>query len=280
MNPVNRRLSPFGAVVPFLRTGTCSQALFGTINRAYGCPMPVEEHASALLAGGLMMQGYQCGQIWGAALAAGARAYRLYGTGADAQAGAIAAARGAIDAFRSCSEHVDCSDIIDLHAKPSKKDIVRMMLKGTYARCMGLAARYPRLAMRAIDGALSAPSVAMPAGPASCAALVAQRMGASEARTVIAAGLAGGIGLSGGACGALAGAVWLTVLRKLENGDAKIGFHDPDAAAMLERFLKSANYELECSAIVGRTFDGIADHARHVCQGGCAKILDALAAAS
>ncbi len=33
------------------------------------------------LAGGIVGNGYQCGMIWGAALAAGAQAYRLLGTG-------------------------------------------------------------------------------------------------------------------------------------------------------------------------------------------------------
>ena len=47
--------------------------------------MPLEEHAAAPLAGGIMQHGYQCGMIWGAALAAGAQAYRLYGAGAQAE---------------------------------------------------------------------------------------------------------------------------------------------------------------------------------------------------
>ncbi len=278
MTEPSRRIPVLGAVGPFLKAGACSQALFTTLNRAYGYPLPAEEHASALLAGGLMMQGYQCGQIWGAALAAGAQAHRLHGTGPDAQVQAVVAARAVVDAFRARSGHVDCFDITDMHSKPSKKDIVRVLLKGTYMRCMRLAASYPRLAVAAIDGALSGGPVRVGAAPVSCAALVAQRMGASEARTTMAAGLAGGIGLSGGACGALGAAIWLTALKKLDEGDAKIGFSDPRAAAVLDRFLKSANYELECSAIVGRTFDGVADHAQHVCQGGCARILDTLAA--
>ena len=40
----------------------------------------LEERAADPWAGGLM-QGYQCGQLWDAALAAGAQAHRLWGAG-------------------------------------------------------------------------------------------------------------------------------------------------------------------------------------------------------
>ena len=47
-----------------------------------------------ILAGGIATQGYQCGMLWGAALAAGAQAYRLYGYGAHAETAAIIAFKG------------------------------------------------------------------------------------------------------------------------------------------------------------------------------------------
>lgn len=43
-------------------------------------------------AGGIMQRGYQCGMIWGAALAAGAEAHRLHGPGPQAETAAIMAA--------------------------------------------------------------------------------------------------------------------------------------------------------------------------------------------
>jgi hypothetical protein len=48
---------------------------------------------------------------------------------------------------------------------------------------------------------------------------------------------------------------------------------------LVDRFEECAGYELECSAIVGRRFEGVTDHARHLAGGGCAKLLDVLAAA-
>jgi hypothetical protein len=70
-----------------------------------------------------------------------------------------------------------------------------------------MAARYAPVALREIDAALSDPTVEAPHGPLSCAAVLARKMGAVDQHAVMAAGLAGGIGLSGGACGALGAAV-------------------------------------------------------------------------
>ena len=46
----------------------------------------------------------------------------------------------------------------------------------------------------------------------------------------------------------------------------------------MDRFLASADYEFECASIVGRKFEDVADHAQYVREGGCAKIISALAA--
>ena len=62
------------------------------VDRSFDHPLKLEERASMPLAGGIMLHGYQCGMIWGAALAAGAQAYRLYGPGPQAETAAIIAA--------------------------------------------------------------------------------------------------------------------------------------------------------------------------------------------
>jgi len=49
---------------------------------------------------------------------------------------------------------------------------------------------------------------------------------------------------------------------------------------VLEPFLKSTDYEFECSEIVGRTFEDIDDHSRHVNGGGCAEIIETLVKAT
>ena len=248
------------------------------VDDSFDQPMKLEEHASMTLAGGVMQQGYQCGMLWGAALAAGAQAYRLWGPGPRAEAGAVIAAQQAVEAFRAHTGEINCAEIVQMNWKaPTKGRILKFFLKGGPIGCFRLAANYAPLAYDAIDSALSDQPIDTPAPPISCAALLAQKMGAAELHTVMAAGLAGGIGLSGGACGALGAAIWLSGVKNSGEGDGKISFNDPAASTAIERFLESADYEFECAKIVGRQFENVADHAAYVREGGCSKIIEALA---
>lgn len=112
----------------------------------------------------------------------------------------------------------------------------------------------------------------------SCAALLARKMGASGMHAVMAAGFAGGIGLSGGGCGALAAAIWVIGMNQLKEGAAKLDFKNPRALEAVDRFLACSGQEFECSKISGRGFENIGDHAAFLRDGGCSQIIDALAA--
>jgi hypothetical protein len=240
--------------------------------------MEIEEQAADPLAGG-MMHGYQCGMIWGAALAAGAQAYRTFGTGPQAEARAILAAQSIVESFRAQNNNINCLEITEMDmSSPTARMIVRFLIKsGVTGSCFGMAARYAPAAFGEINGAFSEdPMEALPA-PVSCSAMVAQKMGASDMHTVMAAGFAGGIGLSGGACGALGAAIWITAMNSLEEGVDKIGFEAPGASDVIEGFIKCTNYEFECSKIVGRKFENIDDHAGYVRAGGCSEIIEVLA---
>ena len=103
-------------------------------------------------------------------------------------------------------------------------------------------------------------------------------MGASDLHTVMAAGLAGGIGLSGGACGALGAAIWLIEMNRVKEGTGKVEFNSPEATEAIDRFLQSSDGEFECAKIAGRKFEGINDHAAYFRAGGCTRIIEALAA--
>jgi len=93
----------------------------------------------------------------------------------------------------------------------------------------------------------------------------------------MAAGLAGGIGLCGGACGALGAAIWILSMKISKEEDGKVDFSDPRANDLIERFMKCTDYEFECSKIVGRKFENVNDHAVYMSNGGCSEILDILA---
>ncbi len=240
--------------------------------------MEDEEHATQPLAGGIMQHGYQCGMIWGSTLAAGAEAYRLFGAGPEAETRAIVAARRLFDAFQALNRYTDCFDItnIDNHSSTLKMISV-FLIKGQTIGCFRMAARYAPVAFREINAAMSEPAVEAPPAPASCAAMLARRMGASEQHAVMAAGLAGGIGFSGGACGALGAAIWIEGMKVLEEG-GKVPYKSPRALDAIGRFLKCTDYEFECTQIAGRKFESVGDHAGYLRDGGCAKVLDVLAA--
>ena len=71
-------------------------------------------------------------------------------------------------------------------------------------------------------------------------------------------------------------AIWLRGIEALKNG-GKLSFDLNASSEEMERFLASADYEFECASIVGRKFADAADHAAYVHEGGCAKIIEALA---
>ncbi|MFC2068296.1 C-GCAxxG-C-C family (seleno)protein [Chloroflexota bacterium] len=103
-------------------------------------------------------------------------------------------------------------------------------------------------------------------------------MGVSDMHRVMAAGFAGGIGLSGGACGALGATIWINEMNSRKEGDGlKVSYSR--ASDTIDRFLKSsADFKFECSEIVGRKFENISDHAGYLRDGGCSEIIKVLAA--
>jgi hypothetical protein len=260
------------------------------VDDSFGHPLKTEEGAVMPLAGGLMGYGYQCGMLWGAALAAGAQAYRLFGTGPQAEAEAVLAAQRLVEAFRARNKYIDCSEITELNWKESSKrqglaQVLKFFLKGGPIVCFSMTASYARVTFNEIDSTLAEEHIEAPPPPVSCAAMLAHKMGESDLHAVMAAGFAGGIGLSGSACGALGAAIWIIGMNSDEGEGQKSGgenlnalFENPKALAAVERYLESADYEFECSKIVGRRFESVADHAAYMRQGGCAQIIEALAA--
>jgi len=241
------------------------------VNRAFGHALKPEERAAGPLAGGIVGNGYQCGMIWGAALAAGAEAYRSVGAGHRAETASLLAARRIVESFRTHNGAVDCFDLTDTDFR-SKRQTWKYLLSGKPIGCFRMAARYAPVAFAEIRAALGEEHGDAPAAPVSCSALVARRLGASDVHAVMAAGFAGGIGLSGGACGALGAVVWLDAM----SGGRDRKALEASATRIVERFLTASGHAFECSEIVGRRFVDVADHAAHLRRGGCARILEAL----
>lgn len=273
-------VKPLRTVGTFIRGRACSDTLLHVLNCAYDRPMPEEERAAMPFAGGIMQRGRQCGMIWGATLAAGAEIHRRLGDGPRAEALAVATAARLLEVFRAQNGATDCFDLTEIDDSSTKLELMTyFLLKGGVVRCFAGAARYASAAKEAIDAALSAPPGEAPPPPVSCAALLARRMGATDLNAVMVAGFAGGIGLGGGGCGALAAAIWITGMKTLRDGATRLDFESPAALALLDRFLAGTGGPLECAAICGRRFAGIEEHAAHLRGGGCAGVLDALSPA-
>ena len=64
-------------------------------------------------------------------------------------------------------------------------------------------------------------------------------MGASDRQRVMASGLAGGIGLSGGGCGALGAAISLLNLRAIQEGNEKVEYKSPKNPEAIDRLIPS-----------------------------------------
>jgi len=250
------------------------------VDDSFGHPLKQEEKATAILAGGIATQGYQCGMLWGAALAAGAQAYRLYGYGAKAETATIIASQRVVEGFCAHSKNeINCLEITELNFKGNNQllPILKFFAKGGPIGCFRMAAKYAPIAYGEIESALSEEHYEIPSPPVSCTAMLANKMGVSEMHAVMAAGLAGGIGLSGGACGLLGTALWIHGMNQPYESEG-LNFAEGWVGNIIERFLVSSDYEFECSEIVGRKFENVSDHADHLCAGGCSKIIDALAA--
>ena len=278
MTKAKSGISSIGTVRTFLKVGTCSEALCNVLNRAFDHSLKLEERASMPLAGGIMQHGYQCGIIWGATLAAGAQAYRLLGPGPQAETVAIIAAQRLVESFRARNNNINCLEITGIDKSSSTMQmIIYFLIKGGAIDCFRMAARYAPVAFSEINTALSEKHIEAPSPPVSCAAMLAQKMGVSDMHTVMAAGFAGGIGLSGGACGALGAAIWIIGMNSSKEGVRKIEFKSPRAIDAIDRFMKCTDFEFECSEIVGRRFENIDDHAGYLRDGGCSKIIEVLA---
>ncbi len=189
---------------------------------------------------------------------------------------ALLAAQRLVSLFQTQNREIDCRALT--HAdwrKPGQ--ILRYFLMGGPVRCFRMAARFAPAASREINNSFAANRSLDSALPVSCAAVLARMMGVDEALAVMAAGLAGGIGLSGGGCGALGAAIWITGVRDVNAAGGKMDYKNPHAEAVIERFTQRSGGEMQCAKIVGRMFESVEDHADYLREGGCAKIIDGLA---
>lgn len=260
----------------FKEKRTCSRTFFYLLNREFGHLKPTEERASDALAGGIMQEGHQCGMLWGASLAIGAEAYRACDDLNQAIRVAIRATQNVMRSFRDREGTINCRAITDCDFH-SKVSFAKYMLSGRYRHCFELAQEWAPQAVRAARQGMEMEIAECDDPCLNCAAEVARKMGASEEELAMVAGFAGGLGLSGAGCGALAAAIWLKSLQwcREEEGTS---IKNPYSKNTLEAFYKATDSEISCERITGRKFNSLAEHSEFLKEKGCAALLDTLAA--
>ena len=258
----------------FRNLGTCSRTFFYLLNREFGAEMETEERASDLLAGGIMKKGYQCGMLWGASLAVGAEAYKVCTHKSQAIAVSIEATRLLMDSFETHENTTQCR-VITKCDFDSKLSFAKYMISGRFLHCFQLAEDWaPQAVLQAKEALQHRPydfQYAM-----SCATEVAQKMGASEKEMVMVAGFAGGMGLSGSACGALSAALWMNALNWCRKHKSGSSIEDPKAKELMRAFEIFSDKRILCKDISGTEFDSISEHTEYVKSGGCDHLIEEL----
>jgi C_GCAxxG_C_C family probable redox protein len=278
-NPTKVKLNPRKV---FWKCGACSHAMFHLLNHEFDNPKENEEKASDLLAGGIAQKGYQCGMLWGAALAVGAESFRRHSDKSEAIASAITASQHLVESFTRRTKSVNCRDITKVDWE-NKFDMAIYMFKIVmqgfiYSPCFNLIVKWTPEAIQSANKGLSEKTI-QSQQCMSCATEVVKKMGASDEEAIMVAGFAGGIGLSGSACGALSATIWYKMLDwgKKNPGKTISYFNNQDAKIILRAFYIQTDSEVLCSRICGKQFKSIDEHTEYIRNGGCGKLIDALA---
>jgi hypothetical protein len=217
--------------------------------------------------------------IWGAVLAVGAEAFRRNENLGQAIGRAIRGSRSVVESFAGRTATLDCGDITETDWS-QKWGILKYMIRGKMITCFRLAGKWAPEAYGAAEQGLTLEISGLPPKPVSCASEVVRKMGGSDREMAIVAGLAGGIGLSGGGCGALGAAIWMNTLARVRAGTYKYGLNDPVLESILNSFYRASDYEMECREIIGKGFKTIKDHTEFINRGGCEELIRILAKAA
>lgn len=259
----------------FKKLRTCSRTFFYILNREFGHLKEHEERASDVLAGGIMQEGHQCGMLWGASLAIGAEAFRRCTDKNQAIAVAVYATQKVMESFSEREHTINCREITHCDFS-SKLSMAKYFFTGRFLHCFNLAEEWaPEAVSSAIEG-LSKNKNEPSKACLSCATEVAKKMGASDEESIMVAGFAGGLGLSGAACGALAAAIWMRSLRWCREVATKSSMDNPYAKETLDRFYQFTDSKILCSQITGKQFKNIEEHTRFMNNSGCEALINVL----
>lgn len=267
----------------FWQKGTCSQTFFFLLNREFGHLNENHERASDPCAGGLMQTGHQCGMLWGASLAVGAESHRRHNDKGKAIALAINTTQYLMKSFEKRTKTHNCREITACNLTTGwgmSKLIIKSICCGfIHSHCFNLAKKWAPEAIQSAKEGLASEQFDYTQQPLSCASEVVKKMGGSDEEIIMVAGFAGGLGLSGNACGALSATVWMKMLKYYKDnpGKSPMYFKNPVLKKIMQDFDEISGSEILCQKITGRNFQTIDEHTGFIKCGGCSKLLEDLA---
>jgi len=277
MKAQKKKLSPRKV---FWQCGACSHAMFHLLNLEFDNEAPDEEKASDILAGGIALKGHQCGMLWGATLATGVEANRKFDNKDKAIAVAMNSSIELADSFRKRAKSLDCRDIAKVDWNNKFQFIIYMIKTFSrgliFSHCFNLFSKWGPEAIQTAKQGINKHDNDQTC--LSCSTEVLKKMGATADESVFVAGFAGGIGLSGNACGALGAALWYKMLDWIRKNPTETPsmFKNKEVEKIFEAFNKQTNSETLCKNICGKTFNTIEEHSDFVKNGGCKDLLEAL----
>jgi C_GCAxxG_C_C family probable redox protein len=275
----------------WLQCVACSEASMTTQMRGFGFDEPVYEQALHAFSGGFMHLGHACGLLTGAALATGYLAREIFD---DDETRATSALYTTIQLARAHPEltgSVNCREITEVDLT-NLSGRLRYLREGKGRMCGRLHLKWSPQAHGLIDKALTEFEDDRPERACSNCAVktlngVANSVDMEEEDSVLVAGFAGGMGLLGNVCGALAAGVYaLSVSQYLEHGNEKrdsrikgsfqeltgASFRGP-ATELRLAFVDRFESEL-CIHITQRQFEDIVDYSAYIEQGGCQEVIE------
>ncbi len=243
-----------------------------------------------------MHQGQACGHLWGAALSAGIRASQELDGEAAISAAALEATRRLTAALSedgwafTCFENTGC-DFTSLGGK------IKYMRSDKPKACGRKALVWANRANSVIDDVLAEYGEKSEAGPCekctvACMSKIVGKTGHGAEEIPIVAGFAGGLGLSGNICGALAVGVFALSVsyyrdRDPDRRDSKMraAFQELNLVesrlrklpSQLQRDFAERFGSTRCETIAGRKFSDADDHSSYMAAGGCRDVVQYVA---
>jgi hypothetical protein len=176
--------------------------------------------------------------------------------------------------FQSRTNTVDCKEDYRHRLLQTTPDDSVYALRAR--SCFKLAEDWAPEAVISAKEGLEQGATVLPEESKSCASELVRRMGGSEEQMAMAAGLGGGLGFSGSACGALSAAIWMNSMSWSQENPGKSPYGNAYAKQTLKKFLEETDGEMLCPKLAGKEFSSVEEHTEFVKNGGCGKLIDLL----